>query len=367
MSILTPGIEKIIECKALACELIEIIFDFRFNSLVTETIGFYKDLDNEDKDQIAGLHKISIDLAKLKSDAQPFLLYRSELWEEKMNKILHRSDDPDFEKVKNAIAFLIPLMVELSIHRDSRLFFRSLKILKRHFYSNTDIKNLMLSLSLYDNEGGGYLANFIKRERRSLNKLEEESLLYARGMEENPYSSIMNFLAWLSEALKAGTDIQARVYSADYHSIFEHFNEVSRLDKFHQGLIKNHDLHPILLKFLGLSKQSLETFSDNAKEVLKYVYRFLTLLARNYKEAKREMIHVVEKVKTHVKEESFAIRDMHLHKEEQHDFKFLSTLNYATIGIRDAEALEVLKRRNDCEAILLLAELFTDNKDYLYN
>lgn len=31
----TPSVEKIIECKALACELIEIIFDFRFNNLVT--------------------------------------------------------------------------------------------------------------------------------------------------------------------------------------------------------------------------------------------------------------------------------------------------------------------------------------------
>lgn len=40
----TPSIEKIIECKALACELIEIIFDFRFNNLVTESVAFYKDL-----------------------------------------------------------------------------------------------------------------------------------------------------------------------------------------------------------------------------------------------------------------------------------------------------------------------------------
>jgi len=67
----------------------------------------------------------------------------------------------------------------------------------------------------------------------------------------------MDFLAWLSEALKVGTDLQAHVESSHYHSIFEHFNEGSRIDKFHQGLIKNNDLHPILLKFLGLSKQSL--------------------------------------------------------------------------------------------------------------
>jgi hypothetical protein len=40
----TPGVDMIIRCKALACELIEIIFDFRFNNLVTESVAFYKDL-----------------------------------------------------------------------------------------------------------------------------------------------------------------------------------------------------------------------------------------------------------------------------------------------------------------------------------
>jgi hypothetical protein len=53
-------------------------------------------------------------------------------------------------------------MVELSIHKNSRLFFRSLKILKSHFYSTTDIKNLLLSLSLYDNANGQYIAHVIK-------------------------------------------------------------------------------------------------------------------------------------------------------------------------------------------------------------
>ena len=139
-----------------------------------------------------------------------------------MKKILDRGDDPSFQEVKKAIAFLIPLMVELSIHRDSRLFFRSLKILRRHFYSNSDIKNLMLNLSLYDSDGGGYLADYIKSKRRSLNKLEEESLLYAKGIddENSPYTPILNFLAWLSEALKTGTDIMQQVASENYYSIF---------------------------------------------------------------------------------------------------------------------------------------------------
>ena len=59
-------------------------------------------------------------------------------------------------------------MVELSIHRDSRLFFRSLKILKRHFHSSTDIKNLLLSLSLYDDRNGEYLAAQVMDKRKKL-------------------------------------------------------------------------------------------------------------------------------------------------------------------------------------------------------
>ncbi len=43
------------------------------------------------------------------------------------------------------------------------------------------------------------------------------------------------------------------------------------------------------------------------------------------------------------------------------------TLNYAKIGIHNEASLNILKQRNDCEAIMLLAELFNDNKDILYN
>ena len=44
VSRLTPAMDLIVKCKALACELIEIIFDFRFNNLVTDCVSFYKDL-----------------------------------------------------------------------------------------------------------------------------------------------------------------------------------------------------------------------------------------------------------------------------------------------------------------------------------
>lgn len=81
VSLSIPSVEKIIECKALACELIEIIFDFRFNSLVTESVKFYKDLEEEKDENIRNLHKIALDLSKLKSDAKTKILYNSGLWE----------------------------------------------------------------------------------------------------------------------------------------------------------------------------------------------------------------------------------------------------------------------------------------------
>ena len=75
VSMPTPSVEKIISCKALTCELIEIIFDFRFNSLVSESVKFYKDLEEEKDENIAQLHKISLNIAQLKSDAKGKILY----------------------------------------------------------------------------------------------------------------------------------------------------------------------------------------------------------------------------------------------------------------------------------------------------
>ena len=43
------------------------------------------------------------------------------------------------------------------------------------------------------------------------------------------------------------------------------------------------------------------------------------------------------------------------------------TISYANIGIYNTQVLKVLRERNDCEAILLLSQLFIDNKDILYN
>ena len=89
-------------------------------------------------------------------------------------------------------------MIELSIHKNSRLFFRSLTILKRHFHLASDIKNLLLSLSLFDNRSGYYLVSQIMDKRKQFNKLEEESLLYIDDGKGSPYTNISDFLAWLS-------------------------------------------------------------------------------------------------------------------------------------------------------------------------
>lgn len=82
----------------------------------------------------------------------------------------------------------------------------------------------------------------------------------------------------------------------------------------------------------------------NAKAVLKYVYRFLTLLARNFKEAKNEMIHVIEKVKTHVKEEGEAITE-----RLANDLRIQLGSTYLGFGmIIEKELMHKLRDRHDC-------------------
>ncbi len=56
-------------------------------------------------------------------------------------------------------------MVELSIHKNPVLFFRSLKIMKRHFEYRNDILKLFLSLSIYDDNNGVELAHEINAKR----------------------------------------------------------------------------------------------------------------------------------------------------------------------------------------------------------
>ena len=62
-------------------------------------------------------------------------------------------------------------MVELSIHKNPVLFFRSLKIMKRHFEYRNDILKLFLSLSIYDDNNGVELAHLINAKRTQLGKL----------------------------------------------------------------------------------------------------------------------------------------------------------------------------------------------------
>jgi hypothetical protein len=96
----------------------------------------------------------------------------------------------------------------------------------------------------------------------------------------------MSFLVWLSEAIKKNFKLTQRPDYSEFRCIFDHFHERSQIDEFRQRTIKNKDLHPVLLKFLGLSRQSLDSYTEDARNVLKYVYRFLTLLCRGLPEAK---------------------------------------------------------------------------------
>lgn len=134
-----------------------------------------------------------------------------------------------------------------------------------------------------------------------MGKLEEENLLYSS--DPGVYNDIMSFLVWLSESIKQGANLSIKPEFVDFVNIFSHFNEESRINKFHQRLIKNKDLHPIMLNFIGLSKQPIRDFKGDSRLVLKYVYRFLSLLAKSFSEAKSEMIHMKDKIFDHVKQE----------------------------------------------------------------
>lgn len=61
---------------------------------------------------------------------------------------------------------MVPLMVELCIHQNPILFFRSLLILKRHFEYRVDILKLFLNLSIYNSETGEYLSQEISKKRK---------------------------------------------------------------------------------------------------------------------------------------------------------------------------------------------------------
>ena len=152
--------------------------------------------------------------------------------------------------------------------------------MKRHFEYRNDIMKLFLSLSVYDNDNGVELAQEINEKRKILGKLEEENLLYSS--ELGVYDDIMAFLVWLSESIKESANLSLRPNFRHFVNIFNHFNEESRINKFHQRLIKNKDLHPIMLNFIGLSKQPIRDFKGDSRLVLKYVYRFLSLLAKAF-------------------------------------------------------------------------------------
>ena len=60
------------------------------------------------------------------------------------------------------------------------------------------------------------------------------------------------------------------------------------------------DLHPVLINFIGLSRQPLTNYSVAARSALKYVYRFLALLCKGYIEAQMEMIDAIPIIKGHI-------------------------------------------------------------------
>jgi hypothetical protein len=76
------SVELIKNCKALACELIEIIFDFRHDNLVTECVNFYKEKGQEEPHSIMEIPggSIELNLANTTSNVKVHPLYNAELW-----------------------------------------------------------------------------------------------------------------------------------------------------------------------------------------------------------------------------------------------------------------------------------------------
>ena len=95
----------------------------------------------------------------------------------------------------------------------------------------------------------------------------------------------MSFLVWLTEAIKTDFNLTERPDYKKFSDFFVHFHERSQINHFHQRIIKNMDLHPALIKFIGLSRRELKHYSPEARKVLKYVYRFLALLCKGFVEA----------------------------------------------------------------------------------
>lgn len=56
----TPSVDLIINCKALVCELIEIIFDFSQNDLVTQCVSIYKEMSKGMIHEMKG-HRVILD------------------------------------------------------------------------------------------------------------------------------------------------------------------------------------------------------------------------------------------------------------------------------------------------------------------
>ena len=148
-----------------------------------------------------------------------------------------------------------------------------------------EILNLFLNLSIYEYISGEYIAHEIAVKRIDLNALDEENKLFTPSTDgSNFYSKILSFLTWLSEAIKTKEEDIERIKAnyKNFHNIFDHFDERQHINHFHQRVIKNMDIHPSLLKFIGLSQQPLKKFTPEAMLAIKYVYRFLSLLTKGF-------------------------------------------------------------------------------------
>jgi hypothetical protein len=151
------------------CELIEIIFDFRHDDLVTKCVAIYKEMDEVVDIDYQGQGIVFSEDLEIEGQINEGIgpkLYNVGEWKLHLMRIFNEKNEGEETASKNYNKLMVPLMVELGIHQNPTLFFRSLLILKRHFEYRADILKLFLNLSIYDTENGGYLSQEISIKRK---------------------------------------------------------------------------------------------------------------------------------------------------------------------------------------------------------
>lgn len=113
--------------------------------------------------------------------------------------------------------------------------------------------------------------------------LQDENLLYNK-LENDKVKEVLGVLTMFAHSVKKNFDVsnpsQYKAIQEKNFSLFEVFDERDSLHVLHQRLIRCNDIHPAVLKFLTLCREDLDKYTEFTKNILKAIYCFLTMLAK---------------------------------------------------------------------------------------